>query len=163
MNDPIDDPAILIRRMEIAVAKAREGIRAGQSPFGAAIFSADGVLIAVAHNQVRDQCDPTAHAEVVAIRSACRKINRKDLHGFSIVSTCEPCPMCAAAIAFAGIREIAFGASVEDAKAAGYSLLQEPCREIFDRAGDEFHLHSELLRERCVELFRAADPKRSPV
>ncbi len=160
MNERFDDHAILIRRMEIAVAIAREGIRAGQSPFGAAIFSSDGVLIAAAHNRVRDQRDPTAHAEVVAIRSACRKIDRKDLRGFSIVSTCEPCPMCAAAITFAGIREVAFGASVEDAKAAGYPLLQEPCRAIFDRAGGKFQLRRDLLRERCVELFRSAETER---
>lgn len=157
MNDRVEDEMIWVRRMEIALAKADQGIRAGQSPFGAAVFSSDGVLIAAVHNQVRDRRDPTAHAEVVAIRSACRKINRKSLEGFSIVSTCEPCPMCAAAIVFAGIRDVAFGASVEDAKAAGYSLLQAPCGAIFDRAGDEFRIHRDLLRRRCVELFRSAE------
>lgn len=145
-----------LRRMEIAVATARDGIGKGQSPFGAAIFSPDGVLISSEHNQVNALRDPSAHAEVVAIRSACQKIGRKSLAGYSLFSTCEPCPMCIAAITFSGIREVVFGADVEDAKFAGFSLLQLPCEQVIGEVIDEFVLQRGVLRERCTELFRLA-------
>jgi tRNA(Arg) A34 adenosine deaminase TadA len=139
--------------MEIAVAAARHGIEAGQSPFGAAVFAANGTLIAVENNQVRAQTDPTAHAEVTAIRTACAKIGQKKLPGHWLYSTCEPCPMCAAAIAFAGIRHVAFGASVRDAIEAGYSLLQLPCRRVFNEIEDEMTIEEGVLVDRCVALF----------
>ncbi|MFH0924914.1 MAG: nucleoside deaminase [bacterium] len=82
--------------MELAIAKAQEGIARGQTPFGCAI-SLQGEIVAVTHNTVFDSTDITAHAEINALREACRKTGEILLLGAIVASTCEPCPMCAAA------------------------------------------------------------------
>ncbi|PAY20791.1 tRNA-specific adenosine deaminase [Rhodopirellula sp. SM50] len=139
--------------MRAAVDAARHGILAGQAPFGAAIFTEQGELIVAEHNQVRKMLDPTAHAEVFAIRLACRLIDQRTLSGCWLFTTCEPCPMCAAAAVFAGLRHVAYGASVEDAQEAGFSELQLPSRQIFDRSGDEIAVYPGVLRQECRALF----------
>jgi guanine deaminase len=143
----------LAGKMEIAIRVAEQGIAIGQAPFGAAIFDAEGELVAAEHNRVRQDFDPSAHAEVVAIRSACQKTGQRKLAGFWLYSTCEPCPMCASTLVFAGIRHVCFGASVQDALAAGFEDLQIPCHLIFDKSRDAFITQGGVLRERCRQLF----------
>ncbi|MCC7153856.1 MAG: nucleoside deaminase [Bryobacterales bacterium] len=106
----------LRRAIELAVENVRSG-RGG--PFGAVII-ADGAIVAEGVNQVTSTNDPTAHAEVVAIRAACRKLGRFDLRGCQIYASCEPCPMCLAAIYWARIDQLYFGATHKDAAAAGF-------------------------------------------
>jgi len=139
--------------MRAAIVVAEAGIKQGQSPFGAAIYDAKGEPIVAEHNQVKALQEPTAHAEVAAIRSACEKIGQADLKGFWLFSTCEPCAMCAGAIVLAGIHNVVFGASVEVAKQSGFSTLQFPCRELFDRVGSEFVVYENILAEECRQLF----------
>src|SRR5688572_12317520 len=91
--------------MQLAVAKAREGVAAGQSPFGCAIAHGDDV-IAVAHNIVLATTDITAHAEIIAIRSACQKLGRIHLVGCIVATTCEPCPMCASALHWSRVAQV---------------------------------------------------------
>ena len=106
--------------MDAAIAEARLGIATGDGgPFGAVVVQ-DGRIIARAHNQVVAHNDPTAHAEVQAIRAACRTLDTFDLSGCEIYATCEPCPMCFAAIHWARIDHLVFGASRADAADIGF-------------------------------------------
>ena len=105
--------------MREAIALARENIRKGGGPF-AAIIVKDGKEVARTGNTVTLSNDPTAHAEVNAIREACRKLGTFDLSGCEIYSSCEPCPMCLSAIYWAGIGKIYVSASRFDAADAGF-------------------------------------------
>ncbi len=106
--------------MNEAIAEAAAGIAAGEGgPFGAVVVK-DGRVVARGHNQVIAHGDPTAHAEVQAIRAACRELGTFDLTGCEIYATCEPCPMCFAAIHWARLDTVRFGASRADAAAVGF-------------------------------------------
>src|SRR6056297_623930 len=87
--------------MRTALNTARRGIARGQSPFGAAIAAPDGKVISVAYNRVRAMLSPAAHAEVLAIESACRFHGALELTGHTLIATAEPCPICAATAATA--------------------------------------------------------------
>ncbi len=106
--------------LERAIELARRNVqsRAG-GPFGAVIVR-DGVILAEGVNQVTSSLDPTAHAEIVAIRAACHKLGDFQLTGCEVYTSCEPCPMCLAAIYWARASRIIYAASREDAAAAGF-------------------------------------------
>ena len=99
-----------------AFAAARQAAAAGEVPVGAVVVR-DGTVLAVAHNRPRALRDPTAHAEILAIRAACAAIGDERLTGCDLYVTLEPCPMCAGAISFARIRRLYYGAS--DLKGGG--------------------------------------------
>lgn len=99
--------------MSVAFDEARLAAIAGEVPVGA-VVALDGVVIARAHNRTRRDNDPTAHAEVLAIRAACRLMESERLPGCDLYVTLEPCPLCAATISFARIRRLYYGA--EDPK-----------------------------------------------
>lgn len=101
---------------DIAFEEARDAARRGEVPIGAAILR-EGVLLARAGNRMREQRDPTAHAEMMAIRMACEAIGAERLIGADLYVTLEPCPMCATAISFARIRRLYYAAS--DPKGGG--------------------------------------------
>jgi tRNA(Arg) A34 adenosine deaminase TadA len=101
--------------MRRAISVAEAGMRAGAGgPFGCVIVR-DGVIIAEGHNEVTSTNDPTAHAEVVAIRRACKALNSYQLDGCVIYASCEPCPMCLGAIYWARPARVFFGANRADA------------------------------------------------
>ena len=106
--------------LEQAINEAKSGMKKGDGgPFGAVIVM-NGKVIAKAHNTVLKDNDPTAHAEINAIRKASKKIKNFDLSKCEIYTTCEPCPMCYSAIYWARIKKVTFGATRADAKAAGF-------------------------------------------
>ncbi len=106
--------------MELALKQARKGMLQGRGgPFGAVIVKDDEVL-AVASNQVLANHDPTAHAEIVAIRRASELLQTHDLSGCVIYATGEPCPMCMAAIIWANIKEVYYGAVAAEAEGIGF-------------------------------------------
>lgn len=107
---PVLDP------LSAAFAAARRAGMAGEVPVGAVVVR-DGRILATAHNRPRGLKDPTAHAEILAIREACRILGDERLTGCDLYVTLEPCPMCAGAISFARIRRLYFGAY--DAKGGG--------------------------------------------
>jgi guanine deaminase len=113
----------LRRAIRLAVENVRQG-RGG--PFGA-VITAGGEIIAEGANHVTTDLDPTAHAEIVAIRAACRKLGRFDLRGAAIYSSCEPCPMCLGAIYWARLDALYYAAGRGDAAQAGFddSFLYE--------------------------------------
>lgn len=110
-------PVAKLGHMDRALAAAREAGARGEVPVGAVVVGADGRVLAEAGNRTRELCDPTAHAEMLAIRDACRALGAERLTGADLYVTLEPCPMCAAAISFARIRRLYYGAS--DPKSGG--------------------------------------------
>ena len=100
-----------------ALEAARWAGQRGEIPVGAAVVSPDGKLVSVAGNRVRELRDPTAHAEILALRKACRTANSERLAGYDLYVTLEPCPMCASAISQARIARLYFGA--QDPKSGG--------------------------------------------
>ena len=103
--------------MALALEEAQRAAERGEVPVGAVIVAPDGTVAARNGNRTRELCDPTAHAEILVIREACRAIGSERLTGFSLYVTLEPCPMCATAISFARIRRLYYGAS--DPKGGG--------------------------------------------
>jgi guanine deaminase len=120
MPDPADEAALHARWMNEAVALARAGMRIhGGGPFGAVIV-ADGELVGRGCNQVTPLLDPTAHAEITAIRDACRALQRFDLRGCVLYTSCEPCPMCLSAIYWARLDRVYFASTRHDAAGIGF-------------------------------------------
>lgn len=105
--------------MREAISLADNNVRNGGGPFGAVIVK-DGKVVATGVNRVTANNDPTAHAEVSAIRNACKKLKTFDLSGCEIYSSCEPCPMCLGAIYWSRIKKIYYGNSKADAKDIGF-------------------------------------------
>lgn len=138
--------------MRLAIDQSRVGISAGQSPFGCAIARGDDIL-AVEHNTVLESTDATAHAEVNAIRAACRAVNDVFLESAVVATTCEPCPMCLAALHWARVREIHFGATIADAAAAGFNELSLPAADLIRATGSPLRLVSGVMTEECRQLF----------
>lgn len=107
--------------MKMAARLAEENITRGGGPFGAVIVDREGRVVSTGVNTVTLQNDPTAHAEVNAIRSACRKEETFSLAGCTVYSSCEPCPMCLSALYWAGVARIFYGNTQEDAEAINFS------------------------------------------
>lgn len=103
--------------METALSEARAAALRGEVPVGAVLLNASGQIVARAGNRTRELCDPTAHAEILAIRAACAAAGSQRLAGHTLYVTLEPCAMCAAAIAAARLKAVYFGAS--DPKSGG--------------------------------------------
>ena len=113
--------------MQAALFEAKAALEAGEVPVGAVIVQ-DGKVIACAHNEREALCDPTAHAEVLALRRAARQLGRRRLSDCTLYGTLEPCPMCAGAIVMADVGSVVYGAADEQAGCAGsvYALPEDP-------------------------------------
>jgi tRNA(Arg) A34 adenosine deaminase TadA len=138
--------------MRMAIAKTKAGIAAGQSPFGSVIVHGDRV-VAEAHNTVWRDTDPTAHAEVNAIRQAARALGTIDFTGVTLYTTCEPCPMCLAASHWARVTRIVYGATIADAQKAGFNELTVSARTMITEGGSHMRIDSDCCREECAGLF----------
>lgn len=103
--------------MNVALKEARDAAARGEVPVGAVIVGPSGEIVAQAGNRTREWSDPTAHAEIVAIRAACEALGQERLTGHDLYVTLEPCPMCAAAISNARIARLYYGAA--DPKSGG--------------------------------------------
>jgi guanine deaminase len=120
MADHVDETAQHARWLDEAITLARAGMREhGGGPFGA-IVVANGKLVGRGWNQVTRLLDPTAHAEITAIRDACRALQRFDLRGCVLYSSCEPCPMCLAAIYWARLDRVYYASTRSDAAGIGF-------------------------------------------
>lgn len=139
--------------MRRAIALALENIRNGGGPFGAAVVK-DGNVVAEGVNRVTMNHDPTAHAEVVAIRAACAALGSFELKGCELYASCEPCPMCLGAIYWARLSRVYFACTREDAAAAGF----DDAFIYREMAAPHEHRRlamSGLLREDGKRVFRA--------
>ena len=136
--------------MQVALATARDALKSGDVPVGAAIFNASGDLISSGHNERELHNDPTAHAEIVALRRASQKLGAWKLEGLTLVVTLEPCAMCAGAIAQSRIQTVVFGAWDEKAGAVGsvWDLLRDP------RSTFRTEVRAGVLADECAELVK---------
>ncbi len=139
--------------MRRAIALALENIRIGGGPFGALIVK-DGRVVAEGANSVTATNDPTAHAEVVAIRAACQVLGSFQLTGCELYASCEPCPMCLGAIYWARPACVYFAATAEDAAAAGFddAFIYEEIAQ--HHAGRNIPME-QLLHQEGVRVFHA--------
>jgi tRNA(Arg) A34 adenosine deaminase TadA len=150
IHQPLDDDDVKYMRM--ALDACRHGVDLGQSPFGACIVR-QGQVLACTYNHVWAEEDPTAHAEVMAIRMACREIKAVHLDGAVIYSTTEPCPMCFSAIHWARIRRIVFGGSIEDAKMYGFNEMSISNTSLKEQSGLDLEIQPHFLRNDALKLF----------
>ena len=126
-------------------------------PFGAVVVR-NGEVVAVAHNEVIGTNDPTAHAEIVAIRKATKLLGRFDLSDCEIYSTCEPCPMCLFAIHWAGINTLYFGADRHDAASGGFD--DEFIYQMMNGTADSPLLRPVIVDQKdCADLFNEWNEK----
>lgn len=139
--------------MKLAITLSIENVKNGGGPFGAVIVK-DNQVIATGVNRVTSNHDPTAHAEVSAIRSACALLRTFDLSGCDIYTSCEPCPMCLGAIYWAHIDHIYYGNNKNDAAAIGFddSFIYEEMA--LDRQ-DRKKKMTELLHDEALQAFEA--------
>ena len=120
MSNILNDPDYNPEYMDLAARLSAENVDRGGGPFGAVIVR-DDEIVATGVNSVTLSNDPTAHAEVSAIRAACLKLDTFQLSGCIVYSSCEPCPMCLSALYWAGVKKIFYGNTKEDAAAIGFS------------------------------------------
>ena len=138
--------------MRLAISLARKGVTEGQTPFGA-VIAKNGKVVAEAHNSVWKTTDPTAHAEINAIRLACKKLGTINLDGCVIYSTTEPCPLCFSAIHWARISKIVYGAGIADAKKAGFNELSLSNRILKKLGKSRVAIKSGVLKKENQVLF----------
>jgi tRNA(adenine34) deaminase len=136
--------------MHDALVIARGALATGDVPVGALVFNKDGVLIGSGSNEREANNDPTAHAEIVAIRNASARLQNSRLDGCTLVVTLEPCAMCAGAITQSRISHLIFGAWDEKAGAVGsvWDVLRDP-RSIF-----KVEVTSGILESECAALLK---------
>jgi tRNA(adenine34) deaminase len=135
--------------MRLAIDVAKSATRTGDVPVGAIVINSDGVLIGKGSNEREANNDPTAHAEIVAIRNAASRLQNSRLDGCTLIVTLEPCAMCAGAIAQSRISKVIFGAWDEKAGAVGsiWDVLRDP-RSIF-----KVEVTAGVLNEECADLL----------
>ena len=140
-----------IEMMRVAIEAARTAVASQDIPVGAAIFNSAGELIAIGHNERELHNDPTAHAEIIAIRRAAEKLGDWHLTGHTLVVTLEPCVMCAGAIAQSRLQTVVFGAWDEKAGAVGsmWDLLRDP------RSTFRTEVRAGVLAEECGDLIKS--------
>jgi guanine deaminase len=141
------------RCMERAIQLSLENVRSGRGGPFAAVVAKDGEIVAESANRVTATNDPTAHAEIVAIREACRKLGHFELTGCDLYTTCEPCPMCLGAIYWARPARVFFANTAADAAAIGFDdafIYSEMNRPPADRKVRMI----QLLREKALVAFR---------
>ena len=140
--------------MRRAIALALEGVRTNQGgPFGAVIVK-DGVIIGEGFNRVLGTNDPTAHAEIGAIRAACAKLGTFELRGCELYTSCEPCPMCLVAAYWARLERVHYACEHADAARAGFddSMLYD---EVVKAPAERKLAFSQMLRDEGLAAFQA--------
>lgn len=147
--------------MRKAIELSIENVKNGGGPFGAVIVK-DGEIVATGVNRVTANHDPTAHAEVSAIRAACQKLGTFDLSGCEIYTSCEPCPMCLGAIYWAHLDKIYYGNNKTDAARIGFddSFIYD---ELALERKNRNKAMEELLPDEAIAAFRAWEEKADKV
>ena len=149
-------------KMRMAIEEARRTMNEDKGgPFGAVITDLDGNVISVASNLVLESHDPTAHAEVMAIRRASEKLGTHDLSNYILYATGYPCPMCLSAIIWANIKKVYYGTNLKEAEEIGfrddfiYEYLNSNNKDILNIQG--------LCHDECKELFNEYKEKNKEI
>jgi tRNA(adenine34) deaminase len=135
--------------MHLALQEAEKG----DAPYGAVIVK-ENQVVAAAYNTVRQDSDPSAHAEINAIRQLTVKLKSYSLEGYTIYTTGEPCPMCATACVWSGMSEIVYGASIQDLISVNQSQIDISCEEIIAKSFRKIKVTKGILKEQCLKLFK---------
>ncbi|MDQ1569715.1 MAG: guanine deaminase [Actinomycetota bacterium] len=138
-DDHTGDDHWLARAIELA----SQNVTGGGGPFGAVVVR-DGALVAEGQNRVTATLDPTAHAEVVAIRAACQVVGDFSLAGATLYASCEPCPLCLSAALWARVDRVVYAADRDDAARGGFD--DREFYELFGRDRSEWHIQIESRR-----------------
>ena len=148
--------------MKLGIEEARKTMNENKGgPFGAVITDSNGKVISVASNRVLEDCDATAHEEVMAIRKAGKVLGTYDLSGCTLYATGYPCPMCLSAIIWANIKRVYYGTNLKDAEDIGfrddfiYNYIKNKDNDILDLI--------ELSRDDCLSLFREYQDKNKKI
>lgn len=147
--------------MQMAIDLSIENVANGGGPFGAVIVR-NGEVLSTGANRVTANNDPTAHAEVSAIRSACAKEQSFKLEGCTCYTSCEPCPMCLSALYWAGVERIVYGNTKDDAKAINFddSFIYDEIAKPYAKRAIRF---DHMMREEALAGFRAWTDKSDKV
>jgi tRNA(adenine34) deaminase len=141
------------RMAALAAFTARSMKTSHPVPFGASIVDTrSGEMLLRALNAVAKEHDPSSHAEVRAIRLATKKLKNTSLAGYTLYTTCEPCPMCMSAALWAGLDRVVYGATIEDAN-RHCRQIQISARELTERSDMRCEVVGPVLRDRCYSLF----------
>lgn len=146
--DDYDTPSKSIMQRAIDLAKQNKGGHAV-----AAIIVKNGEIISEAYTTLNIDKDPTCHAEINAIRMACKKLNSRFLDGCVLYTTFEPCPMCTSAAIWAKMKGIVYGASMEDETEKCPQRIKINCSEIINRGTPKLELYQNFMREECTKLL----------
>lgn len=144
--------------MKLGIEEARKTMNEGfGGPFGAVIVDSNYNVIAVASNTVLKDNDPTAHAEINAIRKACKKLNTHDLTGYKIYATGYPCPMCLSAIIWSNIKEVYYGTDLNDAEKIGFR--DQKIYDFINKKDLTLLDIEQIKHDECLKLFLEYDNK----
>ncbi len=143
--------------MKKAIELSVESVKKGGGPFGCVVVK-NNIIVAEGSNKVTPTNDPTAHGEIVAIREACKKLNNFSLNGCELYSTCEPCPMCLAAIYWSRIDKIYYGNTREDARKIDFddSLIYSELQKNIDKRKISM---TQIMRKEALKAFELWDKK----
>ena len=148
-------PAWLESRMALVINEGWRGVSAGQCPFAAGIFTVSGECMSLESNQIHRCCEPSRHAEVVAIDAACRARNAESFsEEVWLLSTAEPCPICTSVAAMAGVTNIAFGSRRVTVERYGYETLGLDCERLIRLANEPIRTMSGVLESECDKLLK---------
>lgn len=138
--------------IQIAKENGDRGVKANEGgPFGAVVVDKEGNIVGNGNNKVLSSNDPTAHAEIVAIREACKKLNTYDLSGCTLYISCEPCPMCLSAIIWSNIKEVYYACTRKDAAEIGFR--DDAIYEYLAGRNKDLISLKQMDREECVQAF----------
>ena len=143
----------MLKAIELSI----KSVNSGTGPFGAVIVK-DNKIISEGNNTVTSSNDPTSHAEISAIRNACKKVNNFSLKGFDLYTTCEPCPMCLSAIYWARINNVYYANTRSDAQKIDFDdslIYEELNKNIKDR---KISMH-QIMRDEALKAFEMWDKK----
>lgn len=137
--------------MRVALVEAEKGAQLSEVPVGAVLVSQDGTILGKGYNQSVSICDPTAHAEIVTLRAACKKLRNYRLINSIIYVTVEPCPMCMGALIHARVARLVYGTQAPKWGAAGtlYDLSSDP------RLNHTIEVHGGVLEKECREILQS--------
>lgn len=142
--------------MNLYMKKAKENAEYGietkeGGPFGAVIIDKKGNIISNGNNKVLKEKDPTAHAEIVAIREACKKLNTYDLSNYILYTSCEPCPMCLSAIMWSNIKMVYYACTKEDAEKIGFR--DDTIYDFIKGKNKDLLRLKQIDRDECIKVF----------
>jgi guanine deaminase len=139
--------------MNEAINEAKKAIKTGEGMAFGAVIVKDGKIVGRGYNSVVKNKDPTNHAEMNAIRSACKNLNTENLQGCTLYSTCEPCPMCFTALWWANISNLIFGGTLEDVTNISREILVSS-EFLNKKSGSKIKIEKGFLKDKCLELYK---------